>query len=77
MLKEIDGLRRNGTIAEEGVPEDSLSSWSSIEKRATEVIDGLWVLLAKRGPDGAIDRYKGRCVANDCKSKRDTCGTLG
>eukprot|EP00962_Isochrysis_galbana_P044567 scaffold17342_cov130-Isochrysis_galbana.AAC.7 len=59
MMKEIDGLHQSGTIAE-GVPEDSLPSWDAARGRATEVVDGLWVLVRKRGADGAVERYKAR-----------------
>lgn len=67
---EIEGLRRSGTIAAE-IPECDLPSWSASRRRASHVIDGLWVLLKKRGADGSVERYKARCVANDTKQRRD------
>jgi hypothetical protein len=55
MDKEIGGLRRSGTIDAE-VPECDLPSWSPTRRRASHVIDGLWVLLKKRGADGFVER---------------------
>ena len=49
MSKEIKGLRQAGAIESEEIYEDSLPSWDG--RRATEVIDGLWVNTTKRGPD--------------------------
>ena len=69
MTKEIEGLRQAGAIESEEICEDSLPSWDG--RRATEVIDGLWVNTTKRGPDGEVIRCKSRCVANDPKSKRE------
>ncbi len=69
MSNEIEGLRLAGAIESEEIYEDSLPSWDG--RRATEVIDGLWVNTTKRGPDGEVIRCKSRCVANDPKSKRE------
>ena len=69
MSKEIEGLRQAGAIESEEICEDSLPSWDG--RRATEVIDGLWVNTAKRGPNGEVIRCKSRCVANDPKLKRE------
>ena len=69
MFKEIEGLRQAGAIKSKEICEDSLPSWDG--RRATEVIDGLWVNTTKRGPNGEVIRCKSRCVANDPKSKRE------
>ena len=69
MSNEIKGLRQAGAIKSEEICEDSLPSWD--DRRATEVINGLWVNTTKRGPDGEVIRCKSRCVANDSKSKRE------
>mgnify|MGYP001164178445 CR=1 FL=1 len=50
--------------AYEEVPEDSLSTYDRIKRRAREVIDTLWVLKRKRGADSKILEYKARCVIN-------------
>ena len=67
---EITGLFQSGCVNDRHVLEDSLPSWSPSLKKASEVINGLWVLLRKKGADGEINRYKSRCVANDCKARR-------
>ncbi len=47
---KIKELRQAGAIESEEICEDSLPSWD--DRRATEVIDGLWVNTTKRGPHG-------------------------
>ena len=42
------------------VAEDSLPSWDPKHKRASEVVDTLWVLKRKRDGNNAISKYKGR-----------------
>ena len=50
--------------AYEEVPEDSLSTWDRVKRRAREVIDTLWVLKRKHGADGTVLEWKARCVIN-------------
>ena len=56
MSNEIEGLRQAGAIKSKETCEDSLPSWDG--RRATKVIDGLWVNTTKRGPDGEVIRCK-------------------
>ncbi len=69
-IDKVDGLWRSGCIAEE-VPTDSLSTWDNLKIFAYEVINAIWVLKIKRGPNGEINKYKGRCCANDTESSRE------
>ena len=68
--EEITGLFQSGCVKDRNVLEDSLPSWSPSLTKASEVIDGLWVLLRKRAADEEINLYKTRCVTNDCKARR-------
>ena len=58
--EEIDNLFRHGVVEE--IPEDSLSTWDCVKRRAWEVIDTIWAYVRKRDADGKICRYKGRCA---------------
>ena len=57
---EIDNLHNH--CAYEEVPEDSLPTWDSTCGTATEVVNTLWVQVKKRGKDGDVVKFKGRCV---------------
>ena len=60
--EEMSKLERFEAYLE--VPEDSLSTWDRVKRRARDVIDTLWVLKRKRGADGEILEWKARCVIN-------------
>ena len=63
----FEGLRQAGAIESEEICEDSLPQWDG--RRASEVIDALWVTTTRRGADGEFLSYKARCVANNPKAK--------
>jgi len=46
------------TYLQTGIQDGIAASWDAARGRATEVIDGLWVLVRKRGADGSVERYK-------------------
>ena len=75
---EIDNLRRNGTIDEnQAIPENTLPSWDPAKKRATQVVNILWVLRVKY-IDGAFDKFKARAVfdGRDQKAKNPLLETF-
>ena len=56
--REIENLRRNGTIDEDkAIPEDSLPSWDPIKKRASQVVNILWLNSL-----GAAHQIQRRCI---------------
>ena len=56
----------------EEVPEDSLSSWDAIKRRATELIDFMWVLKKKYNEMRKLIKFKARAtVRGDMESKVD------
>eukprot|EP00965_Chrysotila_dentata_P181551 5993060-Pleurochrysis_carterae.AAC.1 len=57
---EMDNFERHGVYVE--VSEDSLSSWNPHAKRASEVIDMLWVLKTKYDDEGNVLKHKARAV---------------
>ncbi len=69
MPMQIEELLQADAIRSKEICEDSLPSWDS--RRATKVINGLWVNTTKRGPGGEVIRCKSRCVADYHKSKRE------
>ena len=56
MSKETDGLRQAGAIESEEICKDSLPTWDG--RRASEVIDALWVTTTKRGANNEVLRCK-------------------
>eukprot|EP00965_Chrysotila_dentata_P013270 438430-Pleurochrysis_carterae.AAC.1 len=58
--EEVQNFDRHGVYVE--VSEDQLSSWNAHPKRASEVIDMMWVLKKKRDEKGEILKYKARAV---------------
>ena len=76
--REIENLRRNGTIDEDmAIPEDSLPSWDPVKQRASQVTNILWVLRVKY-LDGVFDKFKARAVfdGRDQKAKDPTLETF-
>ena len=66
MDREHANLTNHNAYTE--VPEDSLSTWDHVKRRAYEVIKTLWVLIRKRDGDANLIEgdaaYKGRCVVD-------------
>ena len=58
MHEEIVNLENHDAYTE--IPESELPSWNGTS--SSEVVNTLWVLKKKRGKDGEVERYKGRCV---------------
>ena len=73
MDREHANLTTHDAYAE--VPEDSLSTWDAIKRRAREVIKTLWVPVLVRKRDGDANllcgdaAYKGRCVVDGANQK--------
>ena len=75
---EIQNLKRNGTIDDDqAIPEDSLPSWNSAKKSASEVVNILWVLRVKYN-DGKFEKFKARAVfdGRDQKAKNPELETF-
>ena len=75
---EVQNLRRNGTIDEDkSVPEDCLPSWDPTKRRASQVVNILWVLRVKYN-DGVFEKFKARAVfdGRDQKAKNPTLETF-
>eukprot|EP00965_Chrysotila_dentata_P005830 191930-Pleurochrysis_carterae.AAC.1 len=70
----MDNFDRHGVKVE--VPEDSLPSWNSNTRRASEVVDMLWVLKKKKDENGNLHKYKARAVVcgNQQKAKAKSAG---
>ena len=67
---EMENLARHQIYEE--VPEDSLSSWDAIKRRATELIDFMWVLTKKYNEMRKLIKFKARAtVRGDMESKVD------
>eukprot|EP00965_Chrysotila_dentata_P187146 6171946-Pleurochrysis_carterae.AAC.1 len=59
---EMQNFERHGVYVE--VSEDQPQNWNSTSKRASEVIDMMWVLTVRRKKDekGDLLQYKARAV---------------
>eukprot|EP00965_Chrysotila_dentata_P232422 6198963-Pleurochrysis_carterae.AAC.1 len=57
---EMQNFERHGVYVE--VSEDQLPSWNAYSKRASEVIDMIWVLRNKKDEKCELLKYKARAV---------------
>ena len=69
--EEMDNFERAHVFRTPLTPEDKLTTWDKVKRRAFEVIDSMFVYLRKYNKAGEISRYKARCVVlgNQQKSK--------
>eukprot|EP00965_Chrysotila_dentata_P157143 5191913-Pleurochrysis_carterae.AAC.2 len=58
---KMQNFERHGVYIE--ISEDQLPSWKNHSKRATEVIDMMWVLRKKKGEKGDLLKYKARAAS--------------
>ena len=69
----MENLERHGAYLP--VFEDTLSTWSPITRRATEVVNILWV-LKKKYIDGLFEKYKARAVYDGRSQKAKSSEVL-
>eukprot|EP00965_Chrysotila_dentata_P029718 987646-Pleurochrysis_carterae.AAC.1 len=71
----MQNFERHGIYVE--VSEDQLPSWNANSKRASEVIDMMWVLRKNKDEKGELLKYKARAVVcgNQQKRKALAAGT--
>ena len=65
MDAEIENFERFGTF-EMNVPEDTLDTWDPHKRRATEVVDMMWVLKKKYNERRELLKFKGSKRAGLC-----------
>eukprot|EP00965_Chrysotila_dentata_P166514 5497633-Pleurochrysis_carterae.AAC.1 len=64
----MQNFERHGVYVE--VSEDQLPTWNRNSKRASEVIDIMWVLRKKKDEKGDLLKYKARAVVCGNQHKR-------
>eukprot|EP00965_Chrysotila_dentata_P133916 4428830-Pleurochrysis_carterae.AAC.1 len=71
---DVDNFDRHGVKIE--VAEDSLTTWNPRTRRASEVVDMMWVLKKKKDEKGDLLKFKARAVVcgNQQKAKSQHLG---
>eukprot|EP00965_Chrysotila_dentata_P180931 5972321-Pleurochrysis_carterae.AAC.1 len=64
----MQNFERHGVYIE--VSEDQRQTWNSTSKRASEVIDMMWVLMKKKDEKGDLLKDKARAVVCGNQQKR-------